>query len=212
MFQLLNTDNRLCDAIYKRTSVRSFSPTAIDKGICSKLFALAESLSEMSTNIRIVFVNSPGRGIFKGLIGSYGVIKNAPAYAAFIGSKDIDHVGYEMGYYGEQFILAAVAEGLGTCWISGSFKPDAVASEITLKENERVFAVTPIGYTAQKESASHKLLKRMVGSAKRKPLEQICNINLDFQKEGWVKAAAEAMQTAPSARNAQPWYAEFGQG
>ena len=44
-----------------------------------------------------------------------------------------------------QLILAARAEGLGTCWI-GDFSNEKVKKAIRLPEKEYVVAVTPIGY------------------------------------------------------------------
>ena len=71
-------------------------------------------------------------------------------------------VGWEVpfsrgGYMGEmtftldviiaftQLILAARAEGLGTCWI-GDFSNEKVKKALDLPEREYVVAVTPIGY------------------------------------------------------------------
>ena len=44
-----------------------------------------------------------------------------------------------------QLLLAARAEGLGTCWI-GDFSNDKVKKALGLPEEEYVVAVTPIGY------------------------------------------------------------------
>ena len=44
-----------------------------------------------------------------------------------------------------QLLLAARAEGLGTCWI-GDFRNDAVKNALDIPEEEYVVAVTPIGY------------------------------------------------------------------
>ena len=44
-----------------------------------------------------------------------------------------------------QLILAARAEGLGTCWI-GAFSNDKVKEAMGLPDDESVVAVTPIGY------------------------------------------------------------------
>ena len=44
-----------------------------------------------------------------------------------------------------QLILAARAEGLGTCWI-GAFSNDKVKAAMGLPDEENVVAITPIGY------------------------------------------------------------------
>ncbi len=45
----------------------------------------------------------------------------------------------------DHLILAAANEGVGTCWIA-AFKPDILEKALKLKSNERVFAITPLGY------------------------------------------------------------------
>jgi len=42
-------------------------------------------------------------------------------------------------------ILAATNEGVATCWIE-AFEPNRLHEALGLKENERVFAITPFGY------------------------------------------------------------------
>ena len=45
----------------------------------------------------------------------------------------------------DHLILAAEAEGVGTCWIA-AFDPQVLRSALGLQENEAVFAITPLGY------------------------------------------------------------------
>jgi nitroreductase len=58
-------------------------------------------------------------------------------------------------------ILAAANEGVGTCWIS-NFKPDIAGAALDLKDRQRVFAITPLGYPRldykRKESKERKTL------------------------------------------------------
>ena len=58
---------------------------------------------------------------------------------------------------GEGVILEATALGLGTCWVNGFFRPDAAKEHIALADNERVYAVTPIGYTKKGFSIKEKI-------------------------------------------------------
>jgi len=41
--------------------------------------------------------------------------------------------------------LSAVNEGLGTCWIA-AFDNEALRSVLELEDNEKVFAISPLGY------------------------------------------------------------------
>ncbi len=46
----------------------------------------------------------------------------------------------------DHMILAAENKGIGTCWVA-AFSPKTLKEVLKLKENEVVFAVTPLGYT-----------------------------------------------------------------
>ena len=62
-----------------------------------------------------------------------------------------------------QLILAARAEGLGTCWI-GAFSNDKVKAAMNLPDDENVVAVTPIGYPDKgvfSENTSRKSLEEI---------------------------------------------------
>ena len=45
----------------------------------------------------------------------------------------------------DHLILAAANEGVGSCWIA-AFDPVILRKSLDLKENEVVFAITPLGY------------------------------------------------------------------
>lgn len=64
----------------------------------------------------------------------------------------------------DHIILAATAEGLGTCWIA-AFEPEILHKALGLKPEEVVFALTPLGYPSEKGL--------MVVPKVRKPLSSI---------------------------------------
>jgi len=72
----------------------------------------------------------------------------------------------------EHFILAATAEGLGTCWIGG-FNEDKVRKVLGIPSHIRVVAMTPLGYPADGKGLYDRLA--MVGKRhwRRKPLSEI---------------------------------------
>lgn len=47
----------------------------------------------------------------------------------------------------QQLVLAATAEGLGTCWVC-AFDPKALADKLGLADEWEVIALTPLGYRA----------------------------------------------------------------
>jgi len=67
----------------------------------------------------------------------------------------------------DHIILAAENENVGTCWIEDyDFK--ILSNAISLKENEVIFSITPLGY--QNEGYQKQ------GNKKRKSLEEISKI------------------------------------
>lgn len=62
----------------------------------------------------------------------------------------------------EHLVLAAVNEGLGTCWIA-AFDEEAAKEALGIPESIRVVAMTPLGYPAEERGPV----------TDRKPLEQI---------------------------------------
>jgi nitroreductase len=62
----------------------------------------------------------------------------------------------------DHMILAAAAEGLGTCWI-GAFNPDRLRLALDLPDDLQPVAMTPLGYPAARPSPTS-----------RKPLDEIC--------------------------------------
>jgi nitroreductase len=63
-----------------------------------------------------------------------------------------------------QFILAARAEGLGTCWI-GDFENAPIKETLGVPEGYEVVVVSPLGYP-KSDAAFHE-------TDRRKPLEEI---------------------------------------
>jgi len=54
----------------------------------------------------------------------------------------------------DHLILAAANEGVGSCWIA-AFDPVILRKSLDLKENEVVFAITPLGYPGDSYQPGH---------------------------------------------------------
>jgi nitroreductase len=156
-------------------------------------------------NARLCLVVESVTDVFRGIIGSYGKIKYAPAFIAFIGNMDSNSVQEEVGYTGEGIILEATALGLNTCWVAGFFKPDSVASLVAIKDNERVLAVTPVGYARKNESLEEKLMTGFGRTHRRLPASKLISGSSQDGLPEWVRASIQAARLAPSAVNRQPW-------
>jgi len=91
-------------------------------------------------------------------MGLFGKIEGAPSFVAFIGNMESPYVQEEIGYTWEGIVLEATALQLATCWVGGFFRPDVAAAVAGTGENERVLAVTPVGYAKESQSIEKKLM------------------------------------------------------
>ena len=70
----------------------------------------------------------------------------------------------------DQLTLAAVAEGLGTCWI-GAFDEAKVKSLLGIPKEVKVVAMTPLGYPSSAD------LNRPMEDGRRKGESEIFSVN-----------------------------------
>jgi hypothetical protein len=106
---------------------------------------------------------------------------------------------------GEGIILEATAKNLATCWVGGFFRPKVAASIVGTGENERVLAVTPVGYAIEDFSLEERIMTGFGRSHRRKRLAELVTGLDQAEWPHWMKSALEAATLAPSAINRQPW-------
>jgi hypothetical protein len=191
--------------IARRRSRRRFDPNLLITP--EGLAALDKVCNEFAPfpHARARLITESAETVFKGIIGSYGKVRGAPAFIAFVGDMDHPFVQEEVGYTGEGIILEATALGLDTCWVGGFFRPDIAGSLAKVSNNERVLAVTPVGYRRESESWEDKSMTRFGRSHNRLPLSRLAR-GLPREKwPDWVDISLEAARLAPSAANRQPW-------
>lgn len=202
--------SRWYPAIEKRRSRRQF-----DAGHPIE----AEKLSALKTvcdqfmpfpGARSVLITNPVDDVFKGIIGSYGKVKDAPGYIAFIGNMDDPFVQEAVGYTGEGVILEATAMGLNTCWVGGFFNRDDVATRIDIKSSEKILAITPLGYARKSESIEEKLMTGFGHTHRRKSSSKLLSGMTLGNAPDWIKVSIQAARLAPSAINRQPWGFHLG--
>ncbi len=197
-------DERWYRVIEKRRSRRRFDPKPIESGLLSQIASVCTEFRPFSDARAVVVVESPDT-VFKGAIGSYGKIKGAPAFIAFIGNMDSPNVWEQVGYTGEGIILEVEALNLATCWVAGFFRPKMVASLTEIGKGERVLAVTPIGYAARSHSLEERVMTGFGLTHRRRPLSGLVTGLPESERPQWVNLALEAARLAPSAVNRQPW-------
>ncbi|MDO7789092.1 nitroreductase family protein [Desulforamulus aquiferis] len=196
------------NSISQRNSRRNFKEQALDESAVEKLVGLCQDFKFPEARAELVLRSSSD--IYKGAMGSYGKIKGAPAYMAFIANTSFPHHLERLGYLGEGLILEATNLGLSTCWVGGFFRPETVANALSIGPNERVMAVTPVGYTKKNYSLEERLMSGMAKSKKRLPIAELVSGLPQDEWPRWVKLAVEAARLAPSAVNRQPWRFHIG--
>lgn len=192
-------------AISVRHSRRQYLKKSLTEDDRNSLDSIIEEINKSFSGVRIVLIEGTTDTIFKGILGSYGRIKDSPSFAAFIGNTASPNVEEKIGYIGESFILEATSLNLGTCWVSGTFSRDTAAEKLNLKENEFIYAVTPVGYVDKNYAGPEKLMKLFTSSHKRKELGELSAGIPQNEWPEWIKTSLVAARLAPSAVNLQPW-------
>ena len=188
------------DAISVRLSRRRFSDRPVAPADLERLHAFCAAFRPYQP-VHVELIEDAANDVFTGLVGSYGKIDGAHWVAAFVGPAD-SHL--EIGYTGEAFILEATRLGLDTCWIAGSFDKQRAARLVELEGDQRVVAVTPVGYALQRQPVGERLLRSGVRAASRRPAAELAP-GIGDGWPAWAVAAVEAARRAPSGANRQPW-------
>jgi len=164
------------ELIRNRESIRDYDPgRPLDDATLMKILD-AGRMAPSAVNFqpwRFLVVSSPE--MLAKVRPCYGRewFRDAPHILVVVGLKDEAWVRKQDGYNSietdltiamDHMILAAEYEGVATCWV-GAYDPDMLRNALSLKENEVVFSITPLGYPR------HGFVKK--GSKKRKPLEEV---------------------------------------
>lgn len=181
-------------AIPGRYSCRAFSG-APDAGQLAALHYAAQRVCLPGT--RIVIADCPDQLFLRVPLVEH--IHGTAQYACVIADMEQSLPRTLAGISGEAFVLEAASMGVGTCWVSGTYRRSAV--DVKLGETERVLAVTPLGIPAAQDAPPRH---------KRKKLASIC-MTPPENWPLWAYQAAEAVRRAPSAVNLQPWTLSYGQ-
>ena len=166
------------DAIKNRRSVRKYDsktiPAAVMEKLCDSL-RLAPSACNFQP-WRFLLVTGPDlKDQLVNAARAQSFIAEAPLIVVGCGFPDDAYKS--MGGHGNsievdiaiamtQLTLAAVEEGLGTCWI-GAFDEKQVKATLNIPKNARVVAMTPVGYPSDPD------MIRPVEDGRRKSAEEI---------------------------------------
>ena len=187
----------LLEAIDLRRSRRKYLPEPIDEKTAEALRELAQEYSEKSgARIELVFDNGAA---FDGLRKTYGMLTGVHSYAGLIANPGNKQAVERLGYYGELLMLRAVALGLGTCWVGGSY--DRKLCPFALAEGEEIICTITLGPVKEKNSLRESLIYGIT-HRKTKSIEDM--MSADAPVPDWFMDGMRAVQKAPSAVNRQP--------
>lgn len=167
------------ELIKNRESIRSYDPAKpVDEATLGRILG-AGRLSPSAANRqpwRFLVISS--QEMLKKVRPCYlqPWFQEAPQILIVVGDVNISWVRKSDGYNSietdltiamNHMVLAAEYEGVATCWIA-AYDPVVLRKALSLKDNERVFSITPLGYP--KPGFIKKRDKQ------RKPLNEIAEI------------------------------------
>jgi len=147
------------ETIKNRTSVRSYQSTPIEEEKLTRILdaaRLAPSGKNGQPWTFIVVRDQETREKLVPACKDQKFIAQAPVVIVACGKEELAYQqmgGYwnslpvDIGISLEHLMLAAVSEGLGTCWI-GAFLEEEVRKILAVPADEKIVAMTPVGYPA----------------------------------------------------------------
>jgi len=196
------------DAIKTRKSVRTYTGEKLRSEDISKINEY------ISNNKNLIGINGNVINIelkevsnhSSGKIGTYGFIKNAPAFLIAI-CENSQSAMLDVGYVVEKLILFLEQNGLGTCWLGGTFNRNQLDISGTYSDKAYIPIISPVGYQSEKKSVTEKLVRKNSKGDFRYDFDTMFfagNFNTRIQDEN-IKEALNLVRLAPSASNKQPW-------
>ncbi|MBN2212069.1 MAG: nitroreductase family protein, partial [Sedimentisphaerales bacterium] len=158
----MSTNMNVHQAIQNRRSVRAYDSRPLPDEVLAKLKAALRSAPSACNLQPWRFIMATDAALRHKLAeASRGQTWMADAPLIVVGCGLTDQAYKKMaGYFNslevdlaialDHLSLAAVAEGLGACWI-GAFDEAAVKKLLNVPDNVRVIALMPVGYPAKPE-------------------------------------------------------------
>lgn len=151
----------LYDVIQSRRSIRAYKPDAVEADKLNRVLE-AGRLAPTAANrqpVEILVITGAARQKLKAAYGREWCW-SAPAVIVVCSQSDRAwtrsdgkcFADIDAAIVMDHIILAATAEGLGTCWI-GAFDPVALSSALSLPEELEPVVLTPLGYPAESPAA-----------------------------------------------------------
>ena len=185
------------DWIHFRKSVRKYKKKSLEPSFLEELkqeFSQVEDIIE-NTDYEIQLIED-GKVVKKALAGlaSKYILVKAPHYILLTCKKRSADI-FNLGYVGEQIVKFLTLNNLGTCWIGAKLSPEKL-NEMVHLNLEHDFSIL-IGFGEPIPPLE------FINNRKRKGMNEVFYGYDDLSDTD--KFIAEAVMTAPSAMNNQPW-------
>jgi nitroreductase len=174
LFGIGGVEMDVFEAIKLRRSVRAYEPIPVAKDKIEKILEAAR-LAPSAKNVQpwyFVVVTDAEKKEKIARSGRFaGFLKEAPVVIVGCGDSRASpkwHV-VDVSIAMQNMVLAATAEGLGTCWV-GSFDEGLVKEILKVPEHYKVVALLAVGYPRKKLDLMSKLIHFV---RRKKSLEQI---------------------------------------
>lgn len=145
------------ELIRNRESIRNYDPNRpVNRGVLDKILESGRIAPSAANTQPWRFVLVTSKGMLEKIRPCYSRVwfQEAPHILIAVGNekeawvRDSDGCNFlqtDLAIAMDHMILAAENEGVSTCWIA-AFKTDVLREALQLKEEEQVFAITPLGY------------------------------------------------------------------
>lgn len=196
------------EAMEARISCRAYQEKPVEETICQAIRVMVDDMNSQSgLHIRLIAPDTEHQSelglsaaMFSGKVSTY---------LAMIG-PDMAEAAEKVGYFGEKLVLYAAQLGLGTCWVAGTYDRSTVSCQVG--SDEKLYAVIPLGYAAEKMPAKQKMIRATIRARDRK-LEQFVESGIKWAElPEWLRRGVEAVKLGPSAVNQQPVNFVYEQG
>lgn len=201
-------------AIKIRRSVRNYTGKALSEEHETKLLQFIKDknnlIGPLGNTMRITYKKIADVTTNE-KIGTYGFVKNAPAFLICICKNDEESL-LDLGFVFENLILFLRGYGIGTCWLGGTFNRKKLELEHQFSDGEFIPIISPVGYGAEKLHLVEKLIRKGAKANTRMNFDHLF-FNSDFNTKitnATNRESLEYVRLAPSASNKQPWRIVLG--
>ena len=200
----MEPDGDAVGAITARRSVRTFE----DRPLLSRQLEVLQRCvtyinsiapTHLSASVR---TSDPSNRNFRP--STYGVIKNAAAYMIMAFDMQDTEMAIAAGAAMQRCVITATEHGIGTCWISGTFKAASFAEGVVIPLGAKINVVVACGIIADRPRLFERIERAIVRASSRKPMAELVK-SQDEETLNKVKTALELMRLSPSSVNSQPW-------